>query len=78
MYLSILLPFVVVRKWVQPLKGIKLNATCIASILESIGHSIGQLATNLGGTAPGVLTGLRIMQHVVCPPQQVPRTGMVP
>ncbi|XP_071477745.1 protein virilizer homolog [Diadema antillarum] len=59
----------VVRKWVQPLKGIRLDSSCVGTLVDHINQSEGQLTSNLNATAPTILTCLRALQHMVCLPE---------
>ncbi|XP_063951196.1 protein virilizer homolog [Lytechinus pictus] len=66
----------IVHKWVEPLKTIKLDASCIGSMVEYLNHNMTQMTSNLTNIAPGILTCLRTLLHVVCPPKVMTEKGL--
>ncbi|XP_018123622.1 protein virilizer homolog isoform X2 [Xenopus laevis] len=55
-------------KWLEPIKSIRFEINCISSLIDYIKQNIDNLMTQEG---VGLLTALRILCHVACPPAPV-------
>uniref|UniRef100_A0A8C4XXP3 Vir like m6A methyltransferase associated n=1 Tax=Gopherus evgoodei TaxID=1825980 RepID=A0A8C4XXP3_9SAUR len=55
-------------KWLEPLKNLRFEINCIPNLIEYIKQNIDSLMTQEG---VGLLTALRVLCHVACPPPPV-------
>ncbi|XP_069050908.1 protein virilizer homolog isoform X2 [Lepisosteus oculatus] len=55
-------------KWLEPLEKLRFEINCIPSLIEYIKQNLENLITQEGA---GVMTALRILCHIACPPPAV-------
>uniref|UniRef100_UPI00358F68B1 protein virilizer homolog isoform X3 n=1 Tax=Myxine glutinosa TaxID=7769 RepID=UPI00358F68B1 len=58
-------------RWLEPLKDLNFDISAIATLADYIKENLDTLTVHVCQEAPGLLTSLRVLKHIACPPHPV-------